>query len=137
MSGVAVLGVLWAAAGIWLGSRWWTERGAQAFGHAPQAAARRFGQPVLGGPQRRAQAMRLAYATGATAVAGGLLVRWSWLLAAGAAMVNLGTLYRHLLALVDELPEPDEALAPQPAPPQHRRARRPAATRILLGQLAD
>jgi hypothetical protein len=137
MSGVVVFGVLWAAAGVWLGSRWWAERGAEALGHAPEAARRRFGQAAAGGAQRRQQTMRLAYACGTTAVALGLLVRAPWLLALGAAMVNLGTLYRHLVALLDELPEPAPSLRPEPVAPLHRRARRPAAARVLLGNLAD
>lgn len=81
--------------------------------------------------------MRLAYACGATAVALGLLVRAPWLLALGAAMVNLGTAYRHLVALLDELPEPAPAIQPEPLAPLHRRTRQPAATRIVLGNLAD
>ena len=132
-----MLGLLWAAVGIWLGFRWWGERAAAPRAPAPAAtsARARFGQAAEGGAARRRPARRLAYAAGATAVAAGLLVGWGWVLALGAAMVNLGTLYRHLVFLLDEAPEPE--VAPEPPVGRHLRARRPALSRVLVGNLAD
>ena len=134
MSGLVLLGLLWAAVGIALAIRWWSER-AQALGHH---AAREAGHPTPTGRARfgastesraehRLQAMRLAYAVGTSLVAIGFLTEAALALAFGAALVNLGTVYRHLVRLVDDAP-PDEPVLARPA---HRRARQP-----LVGLLA-
>jgi hypothetical protein len=139
MSGGGVLGLLWAAAGIWSGARWWNERAAALVdgdGAVATADGGRFGRAAEGGAIRRRQAMRLAYAAGATAVALGLLVGWGWVLALGAAMVNLGTMYRLLVFLLDEAPEPEPVAAPL-APARHVRSQQPVLSRVLLGNLAD
>jgi hypothetical protein len=132
MSGVGVLGLLWAAVGIWWGSRWWRDRGPVPAPAAPALGRSRFGRAAAGGAWRRRQAMRLAYAAGAASVAGGLLLGWAWILALGAALVNLGTLYRHLVLLLDEAPEPDGPL-PARAPSPGCSPRRA----VLAGNLAD
>lgn len=133
MSGVAVLGLLWAAGGIWCGSRWWRDR-VPASGATPTLppGRARFGQPIVDGGHGRRQAMRLAYAAGATAVAGGLLLEWAWVLALGSALVNLGTLYRHLVFLLDDGPE-ERVVAHGGAA---RGAQLPLRT-LLAGNLAD
>ena len=136
MSGLVLLGLLWAAVGISLGIRWWSER-EQAPGHhaardgtVPGPVVRtRFGRLAESREEHRRQAMRLAYATGACVVAVGFWTTAGVLLALGAAFVNLGTIYRHLVLLVDEAP-PDE---PVPARPAHRRRTRPAVVNVLLG----
>jgi hypothetical protein len=103
MSAGAVLGVLWLAAGIVLGLRWWGARGPEVARGArvelPVNA--RFGQVREDGSRRRLQAMRLAYAAGTTLVAVGLLTEVPVVLAFGAAMVNLGTIYRYLVVALD------------------------------------
>jgi hypothetical protein len=123
MSTGAVPAVLWLAAGIVLGLRWWGARG-------PDAARRtrlevpvnaRFGQLRDDGSRRRLQAMRLAYAAGATFVAVGLLTHVPVVLALGAAMVNLGTIYRYLVVALD-LEAVDTPLLVLPERPSERAA---------------
>jgi hypothetical protein len=105
MSGVVLFGLIWAAAGVLLGMRWWREREADlrtAGGSAVTAGQRvRFGGAIEDGSGRRLQAMRLAYAVGALATAVGLMSRVPVVLALGAALLNLGTLYRYLVVALD------------------------------------
>ncbi len=112
MSGVVVLGLLWAAVGILLGLRWWSDRAQPPAHHAAReelaaegAGPVRFGRLTESRADQRRQAMRLAYAAGTSLVAVGLFTEVPVVLALGAALVNLGTLYRHLVALLDEAPE--------------------------------
>ena len=85
-----------------LGLQWWRERAAAPAQEAPVDAARaRFGQDIDDGSWRRRQAMRRAYAFGATLVSIGFLADAPGLLALGAAMVNLGTIYRYLVVALD------------------------------------
>jgi hypothetical protein len=135
MSGVVVLGLLWAAVGILLGLRWWTERD-QPLGHhvAREAQERargraRFGQLAESRADHRRQAMLGAYAVGTSLVSAGFLLRAALPLALGAALVNLGTLYRYLVLLLDEAPATEPVLAR----PAHRRGRQPLVTRVLVG----
>jgi hypothetical protein len=135
MSSVVLLGLLWAAVGIVLAIRWWSER-AQPLGHhaagdleapAPVGTAR-FGQLIESRAEHRLQAMRLAYAAGTCLVALGFLTEASLALAFGAALVNLGTIYRHLVRLVDEAPSEEPVLRR----PAHRRTRQPLVE-LLVG----
>ena len=135
MSGLVLLGLLWAAVGISLGIRWWSEREQPPAHHAARggidpgpAASTRFGRLAESRAEHRRQAMRLAYAAGTSLVALGFLTRAALPLALGAALVNLGTVYRHLVLLVDEAPAEEPVLAH----PAHRRARSPIVG-VLLG----
>ena len=105
MSGVVLFGLIWAAAGILLGIRWWREREADlrtAGGVAITAGQQaRFGGVIEDGSGRRLQAMRLAYAVGALATAVGMISRGPVALALGAALLNLGTIYRYLVVALD------------------------------------
>jgi hypothetical protein len=134
MSAVVALGLAWGAVGILLGSRWWTERAqppahhaARVDGGSERPGRVRFGQLSESRAEHRLQAMRLAYAVGAGLVALGFLIEAALPLALGVALVNLGTVYRHLVLLVDESPADEPVLAR----PAHRRARQP-----LMGLLA-
>ena len=135
MSGLVALGLAWAAVGILLGARWWSERVQAPGSHAPRVepepqpvGVARFGQLSESRAEHRLQAMRGAYAAGTSLVAVGFLVGAALPLALGAALVNLGTIYRHLVRLLDEVP-PDE---PAVARPAHRRARQPLVG-LLVG----
>lgn len=133
MSSVGLLGLLWAVVGIWVGSRWWAERGSgPARAHREVRPRARFGTQSVGGPVRRRQAMRLAYAAGATTVGVGLVVGWAPVLALGAALVNLGTLYRTLVLLLDEWTGEESPEEVALAAARHLRGRRP----VLQGSLA-
>jgi hypothetical protein len=137
MSGLVVLGLAWAAVGVLLGQRWWSEREQPLAHHAARAAGddrrvrevNRFGQLSESRADHRRQAMLGAYAAGTSLVGIGFLLDTALLLALGAAIVNLGTLYRYLVLLLDEAPR-DEPVIARPA---HRRSRQPVVTRILLG----
>lgn len=103
MTGPLVFGVLWAAAGILLGSQWWRARPqspSRAAG-GPAGETSRFGSGATDRSSNRLQAMRLAYAVGAVAVAVGLLAELTLLLVVGAALINLGTVYRYLVLALD------------------------------------
>ncbi len=141
MSGLVVLGLLWAAVGILLGIRWWSER-EQAPGHhaAHDATAEsgwaRFGRGVESRSEDRLQVMRFAYACGTSLVAIGFLFQTAAPLAFGALFVNLGTIERYLVVLLDrDLAEEPALLRPE-RPAAHRRSRQPIVTRVLLGDLA-
>jgi hypothetical protein len=105
VSGVVVLGLLWAVAGILLGIRWWRERAAEAAAATHPAAAAtervRFGRAPEDRSPRRWQAMRLAYALGAWLVALGLVSGVVPALAIGTVALNLGTLFRYLVVALD------------------------------------
>jgi hypothetical protein len=103
MSPIVVLGLLWAAGGIALGNQWWHARAAAPPAAQEAAAAgARFGQADANGSWRRLQAMRRAYAFGAISMSLGFLTSAPALLALGAAMVNLGTMYRYMLVALDQ-----------------------------------
>ena len=93
MSAVAALALLWLAAGVVLGVRWWSQRGPDAARRvvAELPSGTRFGRAHEDGSRRRLQAMLRAYAVGATLVGLGLATRLPIVLALGAVMVNLGT----------------------------------------------
>lgn len=99
VSGRMVLGVLWAAAAIPMGRAWWRGRGTlvPAVVEVPAADRSRFGTGAADRSADRAQIMRLSYADGSVAVAGGLLLDWTPLLAVGAVLLNVGTIYRYLV----------------------------------------
>jgi hypothetical protein len=109
VSGVGVIGLLWAVAGILVGIRWWRERtagvpfaAAGATRAAPPATVRvRFGQLAEDRSPQRWQAMRLAYAVGAWLVALGLATEVVPALALGAVALNLGTVFRYLVVALD------------------------------------
>ena len=105
MSGVAAFGLVWAAVGVLLGLRWWREREADlAAGGGVVATGGqrlRFGGDFEDGSGRRLQAMRLAYAAGTLSTALGLLSGVAVALAFGAALLNLGTVYRYLVVAMD------------------------------------
>jgi hypothetical protein len=106
MSGVGVLGLLWAVAGIVLGLLWWRERlvdGPAAIAAVERRTTERvhFGSLREDRGPRRLQAMRRSYALGAWLVALGLVADQALPLAAGALALNLGTLFHHL-ALGDQ-----------------------------------
>jgi hypothetical protein len=103
VSTAGALGILWLAAGVVLGLRWWNARGLEATGRSPLdlPSNARFGQARPDGSRRRLQAMRLAYAAGTMLVAAGLLTGLPVVLAFGAAAVNLGTIYRYLVVALD------------------------------------
>lgn len=133
MSSVGLLGLLWAVVGIWSGSHWWAERGTAAVPPRRTVPPRaRFGTTSVGGPVRRRQAMRLAYAAGATTVGVGLVLGWAPVLALGAALLNLGTLYRALVLLLDEWSGEDSPEEVALAAARHLRGRRT----VLQGSLA-
>jgi hypothetical protein len=129
VSGIGVLGLLWAVAGILVGFRWWRGRTAAgpAATEARAATARRarFGQVAEDRSPQRWQAMRLAYALGAWLVALGLAADLVPALAAGAVALNLGTVFRYLVVAMDR-----EALD-LPLLDLERSAR------ILFGDVAD
>jgi hypothetical protein len=106
VSGFSVLGLLWAVAGILLGTLWWRDRAAVAATatEAGEAATQRvhFGCLRVDRGPRRQQAMRLAYALGAWLVALGTVTDRVLPLAVGAAALNLGTLFRYLLVALDQ-----------------------------------
>lgn len=106
MSGIGAFGLLWAASGILLGTLWWRERETEPSraGGAQGASSQRyrFGAPLQDGSGRRLQAMRLAYAAGTLATGAGFLLGLGVLLALGAALVNLGTIYRYLVVALDQ-----------------------------------
>jgi hypothetical protein len=137
MSGVVVLGLLWAAVGILLGFRWRDERAKSPSDHASQPALEgaRFGQVRLGGSHQRIESMLLAYASGALAVAVGLVVGAPWLLGLGALLVNVGTIYRYLVVALDaaQLDSPVITRTPRA---RHRPAASPLLRRVLIGDLA-
>jgi hypothetical protein len=105
MSGVGAFGLLWAVVGILLGFRWWREREAELGGTlrvaGPSPGRVRFGGAIEDGSGRRLQAMRLAYAGGMLATGTGLVSEVAVLLALGAALLNLGTIYRYLVVALD------------------------------------
>jgi hypothetical protein len=103
MSAAMALGLLWAVAGVVLGLRWWQERDLAGAGRTAAEAppTTRFGRARDDGSGRRLQAMRLAYAAGTTSVALGMFTGAAALLALGAAMVNLGTIFRYLVVALD------------------------------------
>lgn len=103
MTGRTAFGVLWAAAAIFAATRWWRERPEPAPGPGGSAGATpgRFGIGAEDRSARRLQAMRLAYATGSAAVAGGLLTESLPLLGAGVVFLNLGTAFRYLVVALD------------------------------------
>ncbi len=132
MSAVAVFGVLWVLAGILVGLRWWTERGAAASRATAGvgAANARFGQAREDGSLRRRLAMRRAYVVGAGLVVAGAVTQVAVVLALGAAMVNLGTMYRYLVVALD-LHAVDTPLLIRAPEAAH------LARRGLVGRLAD
>jgi hypothetical protein len=149
MSGVVALGLLWGAVGISLGIRWWTEREQASEHHAGRegavlaatgASSTRFGRATESRAEHRRQAMLGAYAVGTSLVAIGFLLEATLPLALGAALVNLGTLYRYLVLLLDEAlfaePDVDRVAASEVVRPAHRRARQPIVSRVLVGDLA-
>jgi hypothetical protein len=103
VSGVVLFGLAWAAVGILLGVQWWRERAAEAaptlVGGASVTGSERsrFGRAEEDGSPRRLQAMRLAYAAGMLSLSAGFLTGAAVPLALGAALVNLGTIYRYLV----------------------------------------
>jgi hypothetical protein len=106
MSGVGVIGLLWALAGILLGNLWWRERAAGAFlateaGDLPTQGVH-FGCLLEDRGPRRLRAMRVAYALGAWLVALGIVTHLVLTLAVGAVALNLGTLFRYLLVVMDQ-----------------------------------
>lgn len=142
MSPIVVLGLLWAAGGIALGRQWWRERATPPSpeGRADGARAR-FGQGTDDGSWRRLQAMRRAYAFGATIVSVGFLAGAPALLALGAAMVNLGTIYRYLVVALDHsaVDTPLVARSQRAARhvARHARLATPSLGGGLVGRLAD
>jgi hypothetical protein len=142
MSPIVVLGLLWAAGGIALGLQWWRERGTAPSPQArADAAGTRFGQGTDDGSWRRLQAMRRAYAFGAILVSIGFLVEAPALLALGAAMVNLGTIYRYLVVALDHsaLDTPLVVRSRRAARhvARHARMAQPNLGGGLVGRLAD
>jgi hypothetical protein len=118
MSAVLVLALLWAAVGLVLLARWWSERGPDPSprGRWEVPPGTRFGQATrVDGPRRRLQAMRLAYGAGTTVVALGFLTGWAGLLALGALLVNVGTMQRYLVEVLD-LEALDRPMVPRRAP---------------------
>lgn len=104
MSDMAAFGLIWAVAGVLLGIRWQRERAAgvaEATGGHIGADRLRFGRHAEDGSLRRVQAMRTAYAAGALCCAAGFAGRIDVVLAFGAALVNLGTVYRYLVVALD------------------------------------
>ena len=141
MSAVVVFGLLWVAAGVVVGLRWWSERG---LGGARQAevegpANARFGQVREDGSRRRRLAMRRAYAVGAALVVVGLVTAVPVVLALGAAMVNLGTIYRYLVVVLDleAVDTPLLVRSPGAAHLSRRGLRGAALPRGLVARLAD
>jgi hypothetical protein len=122
MTGGAVFGLVWAAVGLLLGIRWWSERArwqatSPSVAPAPDARAR-FGGMIEDGSARRTAAMLLAYAAGATVVGVGLLVSTPALLGIGALLVNVGTIFRFLVLALDRAHLESPLL-----PPRQRQAR--------------
>jgi hypothetical protein len=103
MSGLVALMLLWAAAGILLGIRWWREQGAEqaAVAGAALAERARFGSVAEDGSAKRVHAMRAAYVVGATCCVVGFATGIAVVLAFGASLVNLGTVYRYLVVVLD------------------------------------
>lgn len=117
--------LLWAAAGILLGIRWWREQGAEraAVAGAALAERTRFGSVAEDFSLRRVQAMRAAYVVGATCCVVGFATGIAVVLAFGASLVNLGTVYRYLSVALDHA-QVDEPLIDRPS-------------RFVLGDLLD
>lgn len=103
MTGLAALVLLWAAAGILLGIRWWREQGAEQASAAGAALVERtrFGTVAEDGSPKRVAAMRAAYVVGAACCLVGLATGIAVVLAFGASLVNLGTVYRYLVVALD------------------------------------
>jgi hypothetical protein len=118
MSAVMGLALLWAAVGLLLLVRWWSERGPDPSprGRWDVAPGTRFGQVArVDGARRRLQAIRLTYGLGTTMVAIGFVTRWAAFLAVGALLVNLGTIQRYLAEVMD-LSALDRPVLPRRAP---------------------
>jgi hypothetical protein len=103
MSSLAALVLLWALAGILLGIRWWREQEAEeAVASGTVVAERtRFGSVAEDGSPKRVQAMRAAYLVGAGCCLVGFATGTAVVLAFGASLVNLGTVYRYLVVALD------------------------------------
>jgi len=140
MSGVVVLGLLWAVVGILLGFRWRSERAKSPDDHAPRPnlVGARFGQVRLGSSRQRVETMLLAYASGAALVSLGLMARAAWLLGLGALLVNVGTVFRYLVVALDaaQLDEPVIQRSPRARHTRDRGPSAPILRRVLIGDLA-
>lgn len=104
MSGDVLFGLLWLAVGVLVGNRWWDERVRRpALGTHPATRGERvhFGTVAEDGSGRRRQAMLLAYAAGFAVTGGGIASGAAVVLALGAALLNLGTIYRVLVIALD------------------------------------
>lgn len=139
MTGGAVLGLLWAAVGTFLGFRWWNERARwqQAEQAHPVAADERprFGRAAEDGSGRRNLAMLAAYAAGTLVVGAGLLTSTPGLLGLGALLVNLGTIFRFLVLALDGSQLESPVIPPKRRPARLARSQ-PALSRVLIGDLA-
>jgi hypothetical protein len=139
MTGGAVFGLVWAAVGILLGSRWWTERARWRDTGTAQPTAPdgrpRFGRAAEDGSGRRSLAMLAAYAAGTLVVAVGLLTDTPGLLGVGALLVNLGTIFRFLVLALDSSQLESPVIPPKRRPARVPRSQ-PVLTRVLIGDLA-
>jgi hypothetical protein len=102
--GAVLFGVAWTAAGLLVGSRWRDERARErTVGTHPTTLGERarFGTGAVDGSAKRRQAMLLAYAAGLVVTGGGVVTGAAVVLALGAALLNLGTIYRVLLIALD------------------------------------
>jgi hypothetical protein len=137
MSGVVVLGLLWAVVGILLGFRWRAERAKSPTDHAPRPnlGDARFGQVRLGSSRQRVETMLLAYACGAVVVSLGLMARTAWLLGLGAVLVNVGTVFRYLVVALEPA-QLDTPVIQRSARARERGPAVPALRRVLIGDLA-
>jgi hypothetical protein len=102
--GDVLLGLLWLSAGLLVGNRWRHGRALHqtARDHPATRADRvRFGTVAEDGSGRRRQAMLLAYAAGLTTTGAGMASGVAVVLALGAALLNLGTIYRVLVIALD------------------------------------
>lgn len=123
MSGLAVLLLLWAGAGIVLALG--SLRGPEP---APAPDAARFGRVAEDRSANRLHAMRLAYGVGAACCAVGAVAGLDVVLAFGASLLNLGTVYRYLVVAMDHT----TVDAPVLVLPE-----RSVSRRFLLGDVLD
>lgn len=105
MSVLAVLGLLWAAVGGLLVVQWWRAHQVAVgrAGAAPETASSvpRFGTDAEDRSRQRTRSMLGAYAAGALCCAVGFPTRSDLLLAGGAMLFNVGTVYRYLVVALD------------------------------------
>jgi hypothetical protein len=104
VSGDLLFGLAWMAVGLLVGSRWRDERARQRAVGAERAAPGsrvHFGAVAEDGSAKRRQAMLLAYAAGVVATGAGIALGTAVVLALGAALLNLGTIYRLLVIALD------------------------------------